>query len=74
MKRNCMFWFNYVSWIARNLFYKAFNLNLFDRYVEPTILLDPPLDSEIMNEEIFGPILPIITVSIFNFYSHTDYL
>ncbi|CAB80296.1 aldehyde dehydrogenase like protein [Arabidopsis thaliana] len=28
----------------------------------PTILLDPPLDSEIMNEEIFGPILPIITV------------
>ncbi|CAH8274149.1 unnamed protein product [Arabidopsis lyrata] len=31
-------------------------------YVEPTILLDPPLDSEIMNEEIFGPILPIITV------------
>ncbi|KAF2613646.1 hypothetical protein F2Q70_00012996, partial [Brassica cretica] len=30
-------------------------------YVEPTILLDPPLDSEIMNEEIFGPILPIIT-------------
>ncbi|CAN8229155.1 unnamed protein product [Cochlearia groenlandica] len=31
-------------------------------YVEPTILLDPPLDSEIMNEEIFGPILPIITL------------
>ncbi|XP_013617278.1 PREDICTED: aldehyde dehydrogenase family 3 member F1 isoform X1 [Brassica oleracea var. oleracea] len=31
-------------------------------YIEPTILLDPPLDSEIMNEEIFGPILPIITL------------
>uniref|UniRef100_M4D253 Aldehyde dehydrogenase n=1 Tax=Brassica campestris TaxID=3711 RepID=M4D253_BRACM len=31
-------------------------------YVEPTILLDPPLDSEIVNEEIFGPILPIITL------------
>ncbi|KAK9670151.1 hypothetical protein RND81_13G181400 [Saponaria officinalis] len=30
--------------------------------MEPTILLDPPLDSEVMNEEIFGPILPIITV------------
>ncbi|KAI7739406.1 hypothetical protein M8C21_010749 [Ambrosia artemisiifolia] len=29
---------------------------------EPTILLDPPLDAEIMNEEIFGPLLPIITV------------
>jgi len=44
-------------------------LNIFNRYVEPTILLDPPLDSEIMNEEIFGPILPIITVSIFKAYS-----
>ncbi|KAK3158595.1 hypothetical protein QOZ80_2AG0139170 [Eleusine coracana subsp. coracana] len=30
--------------------------------VEPTILLNPPLDSDIMNEEIFGPLLPIITV------------
>ncbi|GMI86382.1 aldehyde dehydrogenase 3F1 [Hibiscus trionum] len=30
--------------------------------IEPTILLDPPLDSEIMNEEIFGPLLPIITL------------
>ncbi|CAL5015678.1 unnamed protein product [Urochloa decumbens] len=31
-------------------------------YIEPTILLNPPLDSEIMTEEIFGPLLPIITV------------
>ncbi|KAL4582670.1 hypothetical protein LXL04_007228 [Taraxacum kok-saghyz] len=30
--------------------------------IEPTILLDPPLDSEIMNDEIFGPLLPIITL------------
>ncbi|MFS7983549.1 putative aldehyde dehydrogenase (NAD(+)) [Helianthus anomalus] len=30
--------------------------------IEPTILLDPPLDAAIMNEEIFGPLLPIITV------------
>ncbi|KAL8257178.1 hypothetical protein R6Q59_029219 [Mikania micrantha] len=30
--------------------------------IEPTILLDPPLDAEIMNEEIFGPLLPIITM------------
>ncbi|XP_021908340.1 aldehyde dehydrogenase family 3 member F1 [Carica papaya] len=28
--------------------------------IEPTILLDPPLDSKMMNEEIFGPFLPII--------------
>lgn len=32
-------------------------------YIEPTILLDPPVDSEIMTEEIFGPILPIITLN-----------
>ncbi|WOL10064.1 aldehyde dehydrogenase family 3 member F1 isoform X2 [Canna indica] len=31
-------------------------------FIEPTILLDPPLDSEIMTGEIFGPLLPIITV------------
>ncbi|KAM7280049.1 hypothetical protein ACFE04_007183 [Oxalis oulophora] len=31
-------------------------------FIEPTILVDPPLDSEIMTEEIFGPLLPIITV------------
>lgn len=32
------------------------------RTVEPTLLLNPPLDSDIMTEEIFGPLLPIITV------------
>ncbi|KAK9692362.1 hypothetical protein RND81_09G259100 [Saponaria officinalis] len=31
-------------------------------YIEPTILVDPPLDAEIMTEEIFGPLLPIITL------------
>ncbi|XP_059670810.1 aldehyde dehydrogenase family 3 member F1-like [Cornus florida] len=31
--------------------------------IEPTVLLDPPLDAEIMTEEIFGPLLPIITVN-----------
>ncbi|XP_010536078.1 PREDICTED: aldehyde dehydrogenase family 3 member F1-like [Tarenaya hassleriana] len=31
-------------------------------FIEPTILLDPPLDSKVMTEEIFGPVLPIITL------------
>ncbi|KAH7566319.1 hypothetical protein JRO89_XS08G0137500 [Xanthoceras sorbifolium] len=31
--------------------------------IEPTILLNPPLDAEIMTEEIFGPLLPIITLN-----------
>ncbi|ONK73675.1 uncharacterized protein A4U43_C04F34110 [Asparagus officinalis] len=30
--------------------------------IEPTVVLDPPLDAEIMTEEIFGPLLPIITL------------
>ena len=34
----------------------------FDRFIAPTILLDAPLDSMIMTEEIFGPLLPIMTV------------
>ncbi|XP_057499490.1 aldehyde dehydrogenase family 3 member F1 [Actinidia eriantha] len=31
--------------------------------IEPTILLNPPLDADIMTEEIFGPLLPIITLT-----------
>ncbi|CAM6083603.1 unnamed protein product [Calypogeia fissa] len=31
-------------------------------YLSPTIVMNPPLDSPVMQEEIFGPILPIITV------------
>ncbi|KAM5577900.1 hypothetical protein ABKV19_008299 [Rosa sericea] len=30
--------------------------------IAPTILLDIPEDTQIMNEEIFGPLLPIVTV------------
>jgi aldehyde dehydrogenase (NAD+) len=30
------------------------------RYIEPTIVDQPSFDSKIMNEEIFGPLLPII--------------
>ncbi|KAF7828920.1 Aldehyde dehydrogenase family 3 member F1 [Senna tora] len=32
-------------------------------FIEPTILLDPPLDAQIMMEEIFGPLLPVITMN-----------
>jgi aldehyde dehydrogenase (NAD+) len=30
-------------------------------YVQPTIVTDIPLDSDLMQQEIFGPILPIVT-------------
>ena len=32
------------------------------RYIEPTIVLDPAPDAPLMRDEIFGPILPVITV------------
>ena len=34
-----------------------------DRYIAPTVLVDVDPDAQIMNEEIFGPLLPIIGVS-----------
>lgn len=33
-----------------------------DRYIAPTIVLNPPKDCRLAKEEIFGPILPIFTV------------
>lgn len=32
------------------------------RFIEPTLIDNVPLDSPLMTEEIFGPILPIITI------------
>eukprot|EP00929_Paragymnodinium_shiwhaense_P021284 TRINITY_DN13926_c0_g1_i1.p1 TRINITY_DN13926_c0_g1~~TRINITY_DN13926_c0_g1_i1.p1 ORF type:complete len:499 (-),score=119.74 TRINITY_DN13926_c0_g1_i1:209-1705(-) len=34
-----------------------------DRYVPPTVVLDPKKDSKLLEEEIFGPILSIVTVT-----------
>jgi len=31
-----------------------------DRYLEPTLITDVPMDAPVMQEEIFGPILPVI--------------
>lgn len=31
-----------------------------ERYIEPTLIDEPPLDSPVMLEEIFGPILPVL--------------
>ncbi len=36
-----------------------------DLYIEPTLLTDVSLESSVMNEEIFGPILPILTFERF---------
>lgn len=33
-----------------------------NKYIAPTVICDPVADSELMNDEIFGPILPIVRV------------
>ena len=30
------------------------------RHFPPTVVLDPPLDGRLMNDEIFGPVLPVV--------------
>jgi acyl-CoA reductase-like NAD-dependent aldehyde dehydrogenase len=34
-----------------------------DRYVSPTIVVNPPDTSRLLREEVFGPILPVVTFS-----------
>jgi len=34
-----------------------------DNYVSPSVVMNPKMDSELMQYEIFGPILPVITYS-----------
>jgi len=33
-----------------------------NRFIAPTIIRNPPLESQVMQEEIFGPILPVIPI------------
>jgi aldehyde dehydrogenase (NAD+) len=35
--------------------------DLKNRYIEPTIIMNPKKNCQLMKEEIFGPILPILT-------------
>lgn len=38
-------------------------INKTDNYLSPTLIDEPDLDSEVMKDEIFGPILPILSYS-----------
>ena len=50
-----------ISLIDTEKVYFGGNHNLEKRHIEPTILSDVSFDDKIMEEEVFGPILPIIT-------------
>lgn len=43
-----------------------------DRYMEPTILTDVSINNPVMQDEIFGPILPIINMD--SIYAAVDYV
>lgn len=34
--------------------------DLNEKYISPTVLVNPPVDAHVMRDEIFGPVLPII--------------
>lgn len=36
--------------------------NIDQLYIEPTLILNPALDSDLMQQEIFGPLLPIVEI------------
>ncbi|NMP17338.1 aldehyde dehydrogenase family protein [Thalassotalea sp. Y01] len=48
------------------------NVDIENKYIEPTIVVDAALDSAIMKEEIFGPVMPIITVD--NYLQAKDHI
>ena len=50
-----------ISMIDTDKIYFGGKHNLEKRHIEPTILTDVSFDDTIMDEEIFGPILPVIT-------------
>ena len=37
------------------------NMKADENYIEPTVVTDVPLDSDMMKHEIFGPLLPVLT-------------
>lgn len=51
-----------VSYLADGRVVHGGRFNKDERFIEPSILIDVNLDSTLMNEEIFGPILPIVPV------------
>ena len=52
-----------VSLISDGTIFSGGEYNAESRYIAPTLLIDVPVESRLMRDEIFGPLLPIITYS-----------
>ncbi len=50
-----------ISLIDKDNIYFGGNYNIHERIIEPTILNNVSLEDKVMQEEIFGPILPVIS-------------
>ena len=55
-----------IQFIDQEKIYLGGNYDLQKRYIEPTILHNVNWDEKVMQEEIFGPILPVLTFKNFN--------
>ncbi len=55
-----------IKLIDKDKMYWGGNFNEEKRYIEPTILKNINWNDEVMQEEIFGPILPVISFTDFN--------
>lgn len=55
-----------IKFIDREKIYFGGNYDLQKRYIEPTVLHHVNWDDDVMQEEIFGPILPVLTFKNFN--------
>ncbi|MGZ5189203.1 MAG: aldehyde dehydrogenase family protein, partial [Kaistella sp.] len=55
-----------INLIDKDKIYLGGNYDAQKRYIEPTILHEVKWDDAVMQEEIFGPILPVITFRNFN--------
>ena len=55
-----------IQFIDQEKIYLGGNYDLQKKYIEPTILHNVNWDDNVMQEEIFGPILPVLTFKNFN--------
>lgn len=55
-----------VRLIEKDKIYTGGNFDAGKKYIEPTVLHDISWEDPVMQEEIFGPILPVLTFSNFN--------